>query len=169
MAWFVGLVVHSETHKVKPATVPYWLTALQCTYFFILAAGKGLVIIAERLTQLRPDFFPVAYSGLFAALYAPMWIWTLQKDKKLTWPAVSLGILYLIPLTFICAFKVKDSPDFWTSTHLWIIPIGIVAAFLLFAWIFKKETRKQVVLASFVIDEIVVWCAATFWVATWIS
>jgi hypothetical protein len=171
-SWLIAqmyLSVNTEEARAgKIIPPPPWLNSLQAILLFSFCLGKGFVILADRLTQHCPDFFPLAYLGLLAAFLAPMWIWQPGKDKKLTWRKTSILILYAIPATFILALSFeKDDPV--TSSHLWVIPLVILAFFLLIVWFAKRELRAQVITASWVIAAIVVWMAATFWLANWIS
>ena len=163
------LTVNTEEARAgKIIPPPPWLNSLMAIFMFSLCLGKGVVILADRLTQHWPDFFPLAYVGLLAALLAPAWILQSEKDKKLTWRKASILILGAIPMTFIFAFSYeKDDPV--TSSHLWIIPLVILVFFLLIVWFAKRELRSQVITASWVIAVIVIWIAATSSVAKWIS
>lgn len=136
---------------------------------FSLSVTKGFAIIAERLSQPWPDLFPLAYIGLLAAFFAPLWIWNPKKHEILSWRSALIGILYLIPFTFVAALKFKYSPDYSTTTHYWIIPVVIVSLLLLSAWIFKKEMRKQAVFGGLFTAGIVGYIAVISWVATWIT
>lgn len=171
-SWLIAqmyLTVNTEEARAgKIIPPPPWLNSLVAIFMFSLFLGKGVVILADRLTQHWPDFFPLAYIGLLAAFLAPVWILHPEKDEKLTWRKTSILILYAIPMTFIVALSYKkDDPV--TSSHLWVIPLVILAFFLLIVWFVKRELRSQVITASWVIAAIVVWIAATSWVAKWIS
>jgi len=157
-----------EARSGKIIPPPPWLNSLQAIFLCSFALSNGLVNLADRLTRPWPDFFPLAYLGLLVAFLAPVWIWHPEKDKKLTWRKTSLLILYAILATFICALSFKkDDPV--RSSHLWVIPLIIVGSFLLIAWFVKKELRPQVITACWVVTAIVVWMAATTWLATWMS
>ncbi len=171
-SWLIAqmyLTVNTEEARAgKIIPPPPWLNSLQAIFMFSVFLGKGVVILADRLTQQWPDFFLSVYIGLLAAFLAPVWIWNSEKDKKFTWRKTSILILYAIPTTFILALSYKKD-DAFTVSHLWFIPILIVAAFLIIAGIVKKENRKQCVIATLWVGGIVGWLAVTIWVASWIS
>jgi peptidoglycan/LPS O-acetylase OafA/YrhL len=171
-SWLIAqmyLTVNTEEARAgKIIPPPSWLNSLQAIFLFSLFLGKGVVVLADRLTQHWPDFFPLAYLVLLAAFLVPVWIWHPEKDKKLTWRKTSILILYAIAASFLLALSYKkDDPI--TSSYLWVIPLVILAFFLLIVWFAKRELRAQVITASWVIVAFLVWIAATFWLANWIS
>jgi len=171
-SWLIAqmyLTVNTEEARAgKIIPPPPWLNTLQATFICSLALSRGLVVCADCLTRHWPNFFPLVYICLFAALVAPLWVWHLDKDKKLDWRKRSLLIPYGILVTFILALSFKkDDPVM--SLHLWIIPIFILAVFLLIAWFVKRELRTQVITASWGIAALFVWLGATVWLASWIG
>jgi hypothetical protein len=136
---------------------------------FSLACSRGLVIVANRLTESWPDFFPFVYVGISVAFFAPMWILSPpQKNVKITSRNALLLFLYLFPMTLLMAVGFRrDDPI--VGTRYWVVPVIIVGAALLFAWIFKKEQRKQVLTASLWMVGFVGWAAFATWLAYRIS
>jgi hypothetical protein len=171
-SWLIAqmyLTVNTEEARAgKIIPPPPWLNSLMAIFMFCLFLGKGVVILADRLTQNWLDVFPLVYIGLLAAFLAPVWTWHSVKDKKITWRKAPVLILYAIAATFILALSYKkDDPV--TSSHFWYIPILIVAAFLVIAAIAKKENRRQCAIAGLWSGGLVVWLAVTIWVANRIN